>query len=309
MQVNIESIKEPIVICMGNFDGVHKGHQELIKAAVNYANEKKYNKALFTFENHSNDIVSKRNIRFLQTYRQKIREIRKMGIDYIIHCLFDDEIMQLTSEEFVEILIEKYNIKAFFVGFDYRYGFKALGNPEILKRTVENKGIEVFVLDSIDYDGSKISSTRIRECIQTGEVKKAQELLGRNYAIEGKVIEGIQLGRKMGFPTANIDIYTNYIIPKSGVYMTKINIDNKTYYAVTNVGNNPTIRNKPFSIETHIINFDNNIYGIDIEIEFLEYIREEIKFDSIDDLKEQINKDVKKVVDLRVHYNKHENNI
>lgn len=292
MQVNIENIAEPIVLCLGNFDGVHRGHQALIKSAINYGNQMGYRKALFTFENHPTDIIKNKNIRFLQTYRQKAKVIKSLGIDYLIYSIFDKEVMNLSPEDFIEGLMKRYNIKAFFVGFDYRFGYKAQGNISKLKVFAEKYKAEVFVLDSVDYIDTKISSTWIRDCICSGKITMAEDLLGRPYAIEGKVIEGIQLGRKIGFPTANIDIHTSYIIPKSGVYFTRVNLDDQSYYAVTNVGNNPTIINKPFSIESHIIDFNQNIYGTDIEIEFLEYLRGEIKFGSVDKLKEQIQKDV-----------------
>lgn len=284
-------------IALGNFDGVHVGHKKLIMTMVESAKEMNLTPSILLFDNHTKTLTSGQAPLCITSNAQKENLVKSLGVEIIYRINFDEYLMKLQAEEFVKnILVDKLNTKLVVVGFDYRFGHKASGNVETLKELGIKYGFKVIVLEPIYIDDILVSSTRIRELIQEGDLELANKMLDRSYQIVGKVIPGNKIGRTLGFPTANLEIIDNYALPKLGVYVTKTIIDNKTYLSATSIGYNPTFKNKGVKIECHIIDFDEKIYDAILSLDFIEYLREEVKYENIDDLIDQIDKDIKTVI-------------
>lgn len=295
---NVYKAKSKSVIALGNFDGVHIGHKELLKNLVNMAKEKNIKSSILVFKNHTKNLLAKKAQNLITSNRKKYEIFENMGIDIIYEIAFTKEIMHLEPEYFVEnFLKENLLIEGIVVGYDYKFGYKAKGDTKLLKELSDKNSIDLIVVDKISDNGEAISSTRIRNLIKNSNIKKANQLLGYNFSMDCLVVHGKKLGSKMGYPTANLELLDDYIIPKFGVYDSNVIINNKLYKAVTNIGKNPTIENSGIRIESNIIDFNQDIYGQKIELILLDYIRSEKKFDSIDSLFEQIKKDRKIVED------------
>lgn len=280
------------VVTIGNFDGVHKGHQVLIKKTVKFANENNLKSIVFTFENHPINYFKNKKIKNIITNSEKISKIKKLGVDILIMIPFDSYMTKISPLEFIkEILIDKLDAKKIIVGHDFTFARRKEGNTKILKEMSFKYRFDLEIVNSIDINDIRVSSTHIRELVDNGDVDKVNKYLGYNFLIKGKIIKGKQLGRTIGFPTANIKINDNLLIPKKGVYVTSVYIDDNIYYGATNIGYNPTVKGESLSIETNILEFSEDIYGKIIKLEFLERIRDEKKFNSIDELKLQLKKD------------------
>lgn len=288
---SIDSI-EKSVITIGNFDGLHKGHQVLIKEAVKSANTKGIKSVLFTFENHPSNYFAKSPIKNIITNKEKLNRVKRLGIDIVVMIPFDEYMTKISPIEFVkEILIEKLGAKKIVVGHDFTFARKKEGNTKLLEKLSNEYGFELEIINPIKINDIRVSSTYIRQLVAEGCVEKVKEYLGYNYEIKGQVIKCKQLGRTIGFPTANIEISDDLLIPRSGIYVTRVYVDGNVHYGATNIGYNPTVNGDKLSIETNILNFDEDIYGQVIKIEFLERIRDEKKFNSLDELKAQLKKD------------------
>lgn len=288
--------KYKTAVALGNFDGIHVGHEYLIKDTVLKAKKQGLKPAILLFRNHTRTKVKKSNstIYILTSNEQKLQILEELGIEIVYIIDFDNSIMTLTAKDFVQnIIVDKVNAKLVTVGFNYKFGYKALGNSDTLKKLGQNKGFIVNIVDPIYIQEDIVSSTRIRNLIKKGDIKKSNTLLGRNYTINGRVIKGENRGNKLGYPTANIELSNNYVIPKAGVYKTITKINNKKYSGLTSVGYNPTFNGEVLKIENHILNFDNNIYNDLIDIEFVDYIRKNIKFETCESLIKQIEDDIK----------------
>ena len=256
LKVKDNNKKYNSAIALGNFDGVHIGHQELIKKMIYIANKNDYISSVLMFENHTKSIIEGKGPSLITCKKQRYDIIEKLGVDIIYTMDFNEYIMKLSPEDFVtKILIEKLNVKAVVVGTDYRFGYKAAGNSETLKELGVKHGIKVKILEPIFIDGEIISSTRVRKSILDGDMKKVSRLLGRNYSILGKVVPGKRIGNKLGFPTANMEPLINYVLPKNGVYSTETVVDGVKYLSASSVGYNPTFREEVIKIESHIIGF------------------------------------------------------
>ena len=280
------------VVTIGNFDGVHKGHQVLIKKTVKFANENNLKSIVFTFENHPINYFKNKKIKNIITNSEKISKIKKLGVDILIMIPFDSYMTKISPLEFIkEILIDKLDAKKIIVGHDFTFARRKEGNIKILKEMSFKYRFDLEIVNSIDINDIRVSSTHIRQLVDNGDVDKVNNYLGYNFLIKGKIIKGKQLGRTIGFPTANIKINDNLLIPKKGVYVTSVYIDDNIYYGATNIGYNPTVKGESLSIETNILEFSEDIYGKIIKLEFLERIRDEKKFNSIDELKLQLKKD------------------
>ncbi len=290
-------------VALGNFDGVHIGHQQLIESNIKEAKIRKLRSAILIFRNHTKELLAKNNdpkIQLLTSFEQKIEILKNFSLDAVYIIDFDEDLMKLSPEEFItNILLKKLKAKLVTVGFNYRFGYKAAGDSDLLKKVGLDKGIEVNVIPPVYIEGQIISSTAIRNFIKAGNIKKANKFLGRNFTIIGSVIKGKNRGRKLGFPTANIKLSDNYVIPKEGVYVTNTFINGKKFNSLTNIGYNPTFNEKELKIETYILDFAGNLYGKTLEIEFLDFIRDDIKFNSVQELISQIEKDVKYI---KTHY-------
>ena len=300
---SLEEIKdiEETVVALGNFDGVHLGHQEIIHRTVESARTAGLKSAVFTFSNHTSTILpDMKPVKNILYEEDKLRIIEEMGVDYMIDIPFTKEILSMKAEDFISgILVEKLRIKEAYCGFNYTFGYKAEGTPKVLMEEGLRHGFGIHVQEPFMIDGKVVSSTWIRELISKGEMEECSKLMGRVYSIGGKVIEGNRLGRTIGFPTCNLVVDETMVTPPNGVYISMCILRGKKHRAVTNVGNKPTVGDYAKNIETHIFDFDEEIYGEEIRVEFIKHVRDERKFAGIDELKAQIEKDC---IDARAYH-------
>ena len=287
--INVENT----VVTIGNFDGIHKGHIKLIKEAVKEAKMKNYKSVVFTFENHPMRYFRADSIKHIITNEEKVKIFKDLGVDIVFMIPFDEYMTKISATDFVKtILHEKLKCKMVIVGHDFTFARNKEGNASLLESLGKKYNMKVKVIEPIKIKGRRVSSSYIRNLINDGNVSEIKDFLGRNYFLEGEVIHARKIGRTIGFPTANLKAEDKLIIPKNGIYAVKVYIKNKVYYGATNIGYNPTVNGKALSIETNIIDFDEEIYGEIIKVEFLDRIRDEKKFNSLDELKSQLRKDV-----------------
>lgn len=303
---DIENIKQPFksaVITIGNFDGVHIGHQALFHEVIEKADSIGATSVAMTFDPHPIRILTQNDHPPLITLNeQKMELISRSGLDVLICVPFSKEFAQISAKEFLEdILIKKIGMKAFIVGGDYSFGKNREGDLDFLRASSERLGFELIVADWIqspNNGSARISSTRIRELVMNGEISYAQKMLGRYYQIRGIVEKGRNRGgRLLGFPTANINLHDE-LAPKTGVYAVTIEHDRTLFKGVANIGYSPTFDDNIFTIEVHILDFKKDIYGQKIYVNFVERLRSEKKFSGISELSEQINKDIEKAREL-----------
>ena len=279
-------------IALGFFDGVHTAHQKIIEAAVKKAEEENLTPIVLTFDRMPKNVLLGKKIKQLTTTEEKRSIVEKMGARLCTLCA-TDEIFSMTAEAFAQkILKEKFGAKHVFCGYNYRFGFGGEGDGNVLSLLGEKYGFTAKTIPCLTDGGSEISSERIRALIKSGDVSTAKRLLGRPYFITGEVTAGKRLGQSIGFPTANIAVQDEKIVPQNGVYTAKAVIGSEKYQAVTNVGTNPTVGTEALRTETYIINYNKNLYGKIITVEFEDFIRKEIKFNSLEELKSQIKKDI-----------------
>lgn len=299
--ININTnINRNTAVALGNFDGLHLGHQFLIKEMMKRADERDLVKSVFTFNNDSLvKFKTNRTNNLLMSNEQKIKLFEKVGIELLYLVDFTEELMHMTPYEFVKrVLVERLRAKLIVIGFDFRFGYKAQGDGEFLIEASKEFDFEVIIVEPIAKNNKIVSSSYIRELIREGNIRDANILLGRPLTIKGTVVKGKGRGSGLGFATANLDIDTNYQIPKYGVYKTFTFIDEKRYLSITSIGNNPTFNDVGFSIETHIIDFNEDIYGKKIEVQLIDFIRKEEKFSNKDELKVQVMKDIQKITGI-----------
>jgi len=285
------------VITIGNFDGVHIGHQSLFHTIIEKADAIGGRSVAMTFEPHPARVLRQNGHPPLITlYEQKVELIESSGIDVLICVPFTKEFATLTASEFVEdILVRLIGMKAMVIGSDYTFGKNREGNLNLLKKCSERLGFELIVADWINASDNsrpgRISSTRIRELVMAGKVNDAQKLLGRSYQIRGTVTRGRDRGGKLlGFPTANMHLQDE-LCPKIGVYAVTLEFQNRKFLGVANIGFSPTFNDHDFTVEVHILDFNENIYDQTIRVNFIQRIRDEKKFADISELAEQIKKD------------------
>ncbi|MBQ9931214.1 MAG: bifunctional riboflavin kinase/FAD synthetase [Firmicutes bacterium] len=288
----IENIEETAV-ALGNFDGVHLGHQALIREAVAYASAHGLKSAVFTFENHPRNVLAGHPVIQNILYpADKEKILEEMGVDYLFSIPFDPEIGKMHPETFIEdILWETFLVKVAFCGFNYCFGAKGAGTAELLSSAGEALGFEVRVLPPYKVEGEVVSSTLIRSLIDEGRMEECSKFLGRSYGIAGEVVTGQQLGRTIGFPTVNLNLDEDMVSPPNGVYVTCCEFDGISYPSITNVGRKPTVGEFARNAETHLLDFSGDLYGKEIRVSFLEKIRDEKKFDGLEALQEQIHID------------------
>ncbi|KMT23060.1 bifunctional riboflavin kinase/FAD synthetase [Clostridium cylindrosporum] len=292
---NFESLKlsEEVCIALGTFDGVHRGHQAIIREAVETAKEKNLKSAVLTFDIHPRSLLYKVNAPKLITDNQsKSKIIETLGVDYLLFVKFDESLRNLDDLTFLEGLVKRLNAKAIVCGYNYTFGKGGRGNSDLLNHYSDLFHFDLKVVDRVSFGSEKISSTVIREKISQGNIKEANRLLGYNLFCIGEVVKGKGLAHTIGFPTANVIIEDNLCF-KNGVYITLTHIDNSIYPSITNVGYTPTVESKYRVMETNIFDFSNNIYGKNIKVEFLEFLRGETKFPSVEDLIKRVNIDIK----------------
>lgn len=292
---SLEEVRDiqPTVIALGNFDGVHRGHQEIINRTVKSAEAGGLKSAVFTFSNHTRTLLEDepvvKNINYPE---EKAAIIESLGVDYLFNIPFTQEILQMPPEAFIdEILVKIFKIREAYCGFNYHFGFKAEGTPELLMREGFKKGFGIHVQEPFEIDGTVVSSTYIRQLIEDGRMEECAKFMGRLYSIGGEVVVGNKLGRTIGFPTSNIMIDDTMASPSNGVYITYCSYNGVKYPSITNVGVKPTIGTYNKNVETHIFNFDRELYGKNIKVEFIKKTRPEMKFNSVEELSNQIKND------------------
>jgi len=294
---NVTDIKAPFdkaVVTIGNFDGVHLGHQLLFSEVVGRAYRNGGTSVVVTFAPHPLKVLRPDGIKLISSTEQKIELIRFAGIDALVVIPFDREFAKTPALDFVNnILVGAIGVQDLVVGYDYAFGRGREGNIDFLRRQGQEKGFPVTVVAAHHEDGMLVSSTKIRELVMDGRMRDVRKLLGRYYQIRGEVQRGRQRGGKeVGFPTANLKVSEEDLCPKKGVYVTQVIYDGKMYGGVSNIGYNPTFGENKLVAETHIFDFNHDIYGHPIKINLLRHLRGEKKFNSVEELSAQIRQDI-----------------
>ncbi|MFZ4796479.1 MAG: bifunctional riboflavin kinase/FAD synthetase [Bacteroidia bacterium] len=294
---NIDEIPEikNAIVSQGTFDGVHLAHKKIIERLKQIASIKNGETVIITFEPHPRIVLFPldHGLQLLSTLNEKINLLEKAGIDHLIILPFTKEFSRQSSDQFIRnILVKKLKTNTLVIGYDHRFGKNREGSFEHLKTSSSLYGFEVEEIPEQDIDDIAVSSTKIRQALLNNDIQTAQKYLGNSYSLEGIVIKGKQLGRTIGYPTANIEIENSYkLIPQDGVYAVWVCYNNAKFGGMLNIGNNPTIKDKGRSIEVNIFDFDKEIYTESLKIEFVNKLRNEVKFDGIESLKNQLHLD------------------
>lgn len=300
--INSFTTKKKTIVTIGTFDGVHVGHKKILEKIIQNTNNSDYESLVLTFFPHPRTVLqTATEMKQLNTIDEKSNLIKKAGIDNLVIHPFDKEFASLSAEEFVKkVLVDIFNIQKIVIGYDHRFGKNRTADINDLIAFGNQYNFEVEQISAEELNEVAVSSTKIRNALSDGNIELANSFLGYNYAITGMVVQGKQLGRTIGFPTANISINEDYkLIPNSGVYVVECKIENQSYFGMMNIGTNPTVENtnQKQKLEVNIFDFDQDVYGKSINISFLKRIRSEQKFGSLDALKAQIAND--KVTSLR----------
>lgn len=286
-------IEEPTVVTLGKFDGLHRGHEKLMGTLLEYKNSHGIASVAFTFDIPPRNKVEDINSKVLTTNEEKEYIFDTTGIDYLIECPFTAEVMCMEPKNFIAWIVKALNMKCVVVGNDFHFGHKRAGDYQTLLQYEAEFGYHTIVIDKMKDENRDISSTYVREEIAAGNLKKANSLLGYHYFIKSDVVHGRKLGRTIGVPTINMVLPSNKLLPPNGVYVTEVEVDEKNYIGVTNVGCKPTVSDaNMIGVETYILDFNQNVYGDSIVVSFVEYIRPEVKFDSVEELKAQLVVDI-----------------
>ncbi|GEK32014.1 MAG: bifunctional riboflavin kinase/FAD synthetase [Kurthia sp.] len=294
-QITTDEVAGAYSLALGFFDGVHRGHQAVINTAKKTAEQTNTKLAVMTFDPHPSIVLgqSKEKVFYITPLKQKIAILERLGVDTLFVVRFTSDFAQLSPADFIQLFVKGLGVKHVTAGFDYTFGKKGQGNMEIMP-TLCGEGISVEVVDKQLEESDKISSTRIRQLLLKGDMENVHQLLGRPYRTPGVVVHGDKRGRTIGFPTANVQSADGSFIPANGVYVVKIRVQNEWFVGVCNIGYKPTFKNpdeKNLSIEVHIVDFDKNIYGEEVEIDWYKWVRAEQKFNGIDELVAQLGKD------------------
>jgi len=290
------------VVTVGTFDGLHCGHQKIINLMKEIASAKSGETVLVTFDPHPRLALysDSQDLKFINTLERKFDLLDKFGIDNLVIIPFTKEFAKTSSEEFVkDYLVDKIGVKELIIGYDHHFGSNREGHFDNLQKLGKKFGFRVEEVKAQYVDGVAVSSTKIRNALMEGDIRKANKMLGYDYSITGIVVEGNKIGRTIGFPTANIEIEDKYkLIAAGGVYACKVKWNGQMFKGMGNIGTRPTIGIDGLVTEVHILDFDKDIYGDEITIYFVDRIRDEIKFDGLEKLKEQLKKDKKIVENL-----------
>ena len=284
---------ENAAVCLGKFDGIHKGHRVLI-SYINKCKERGLQSVVFNFALHPYTLFSKGEAKLIDTMQEKVKKLEELGVDILVSYPFTKETASMEPEEFIKkVLVDKVGAKLIVVGKDFRFGYQRKGNITMLKKYEKEYGYQLVALEKLLDDKQVVSSTRIRHEIKAGNMEKVAKLLEKPYTIIGEVIHGKQLGRTIGMPTINQAVPDEKIIPPKGVYVSKVIFQGKEYQGVTNVGNKPTVSgDKKVGVETHIIGYEGDLYGEVVTVELYHFLRPERKFSGVDELKKQMYQDM-----------------
>jgi len=288
-----QAVKQPQVLAIGDFDGVHLGHQEVIKRALEDGKRLGIPTSIMTFHPHPREVLGQQKYTTLLTpVSQKQRQLEQLGVDYLYIVSFDADLMKVTPEQFVEHMLIPMQVNTVIVGFDFTFGYLGAGTPDTLCELAHGR-FAVEIIRPFQRNGSKVSSTLVREHLLAGQVEEATALLGRPYAVRGTIVTGDGRGRTIGFPTANVELHEPFVTPALGVYAVRAVLDGTAYNGVMNLGKKPTFVDnleKP-TLEVHLFDFSESVYGKELTIEFISYLRPERKFSAIDELISQIHRD------------------
>ncbi len=302
---NFDDKANPIYLALGNFDGVHKGHQSLFKAVIDKAKLNGGKAVAFIFEPQPALILTPDRVPLLLlSSTRKADLLEKLGLNVLIYHSFTREIASCTPEQFVEkILINELQVREVFVGFNYTFGHRGAGTPEQLIEMGKKLGFGVNVIAPVKWGDEPVSSTLVRRALEAGDINTAYNMLGYHPIVEGVVVEGEQRGSEIGFPTANVGVEPIYSIPAKGVYAARAKLGNQVFQCVVNIGSKPTFHQEyPISIEAHLIDFSEDIYGQEIRLSFIEKLRDEQRFDSLEALVAQIALDKDKAREISSTY-------
>ena len=286
--------QQPTVLTIGTFDGVHLGHQKIIERVVTTARQEGLLATIFTFFPHPRMVVQHdKSLKLIHTLEEKKQLIQQLGVDLLVVQPFNEAFAQLTAEEFVStILVQHLNVKKVIIGYDHRFGRNRTANINDMRLFGEKYGFAVEEISVQEVDEVSVSSTKIREALNKGDVTTAEHYLGTLYSLTGTVVHGLKLGRTLGYPTANIQVTEDYkLIPKDGVYVVYNYIGGQKVYGMMSIGKNPTIEGKGASIEVYFFDFNGDLYDRELTIYFVKYLREERKFSSVALLKKQLQDD------------------
>ncbi len=291
---NIRPSHKGCVATIGNFDGVHLGHQAVLGQLAEKAAELCLPSVLITFEPQPMEyFVPEQVPARLTRFREKMLALQRYSVDRVCCLSFNPKLANLTAEAFIrEILVDKLGVKYLVVGDDFRFGLNRAGTFETLKQAGEQYGFQVVSMHTFEIDGARVSSTRIRAALQAGDMAAAEKLLGRSYRMSGRVAHGEKLGRELGFPTANIHLH-RHVSPLQGIFVVEVfGLDQEPVQGVASIGTRPTVNETRALLEVYLLDFDQDIYGRHIQVSFLHKLRDEARFDSLDALTRQIHKDV-----------------
>ena len=283
---------QPSILTLGTFDGVHKGHRKIISNLKSEAKTNNLRSIILTFFPHPRNIVSSEIIKSISTIDEKIKIFSNLGVDELIIQKFDKSFSSMNAKEFIELLVDNLKIKKIIVGYNHRFGKNRSADINVLRDFSLKYDFEVLEIKAFEVENIKISSTKIRDAIKQGNINLCNNYLGYNFNINGDVVKGKSIGKSIGFPTANIKIVEEYkIMPKNGVYLVRCFFEKEKLYGMMNIGFNPTFGSNDKTLEVNIFDFDKDLYGETIRIEFLNFIREEIKFENVELLQNQLIKD------------------
>ncbi len=289
VQYSTDQIIKPTAIALGNFDGIHLGHRDVLNPILNYPD---CCPTVVTFEPHPREFFTGQKQKLLTPTAEKISQFKELGVIQVIPLPFDAELACLSAEEFItKILAGDFQSRCISVGQDFCFGYQRQGTIQYLQAIGPKLGIEILV-SKLRKQTEKISSSQIRHYLAQGEIKLANQLLGRSYSLTGRVIKGKQIGRTLGFPTANLEISPDKLLPRYGVYLVKLQFGNNQCYGVMNIGTKPTLEGKIESVEVHIFDWYEEIYGQNLKVNLEDFLRPEMRFDSLEQLKAQIAQDV-----------------
>jgi len=291
-----EKYDQPVVIALGFFDSLHKGHISLISRALSVAGEINATPCVFTYKNDLASLLN-RDEGVVYTYRERLKNLEKLKINTVISTVFTKEFSLFSYQDFLCMLFNNFNVLALVCGEDFKFGKGGLGDVETLDDFCKSQGAKLFVESEIRHDGKKISTRDIKTLLKRGEIEKANQLLGFRYQVSGEVVRDRQVGRRLGFPTANVCVDPEKLKIKCGVYKTHVEIDGITYSAITNYGARPTYNLNEILSETHILGFNGNLYEKQITVNFDKYLRDCVKFESENELKLQLKKDMERTND------------
>lgn len=288
------------VVTSGTFDGVHLGHQKILRRLQELANRKQGETVLLTYWPHPRLILQPKDksLRLLTSLSEKVKLLEGMGVDHLIILPFTKELSQMSSEEFIrDILVDKIQTKTLVIGYDHKFGKNREGSFEYLQSHSHLFGFAIEEISRQDVDDLGVSSTKIRTALAQGDITTANKYLGRPYDLSGQVVKGQQIGRSIGFPTANIQIADNYkLLPRDGAYAVHADVNSIRYKAILNIGDRPTVDGDQKTIEAHLIDFEGDLYGQELRIYFQEFLREEKRFESLDALKNQLAVDRERAI-------------